>query len=900
MNFLGKYEEKISKMPKTAIFIIVIVTLFMSFFAAQVDMDSGENDFQPDSEVAVANQKISENYGSQANQISVIFISEGNVLDKESLISQLNLEEEILNSDVTEIIDPTSQNPSGISSPAKLIAQGGFVTAAFNKYNDLSSTYGFENLNSSDIESIQNEFITNTFNLNISNLKTILEGGNLTLSITGIPSDFTLDFDEYTPEKITEYLDNIPFPDALSFLLSKEYNEKSNTASKALMSISIKNNLDEEERLGYEKNVQKLAETVEKSDLEARFLGDALVNEKINEASGKNIALLMPIAFGTVIVILIIIYRNLTDTILNLLSLIMSIIWVYGIGVILDFSFNPMMTTVPVLIIGLGIDYGIHYTLRYREELRKGESIDKSLIVSGATVGFAILLTTVTTVIGFLSNVSSNISSIRQFGILCSVGILSSFIIMLTFFPAAKNTIDNRKKKKGKKLIKDKKTKDQGWGKAWKKVKDKKDKPEMVCSSGVSCVNNALGFGAVAAKKPLIVILILALLTTAGAYGVLNLEPQYDFRDFLPNDLEITETFNILIDDFNFSEETVLILVEGDVTNPDVFKNSYDAQNEAMGSKYVQSSKNPESPLQLSLDLSRSVSPSYNQSFEKIWISTVDTNNDYKIDEDITQDDVKNLYDALYTYSEEDAKKVLNRNNKGDYQGFVIRIPVNTQNNEKSEEIKNDMTEASAIFDSSNLDRVIVTGSPIVSYSTFQSINEGQITTLLITFIISLIILTILYVKLKKAPFLGFIAILPLIFVISWTLGTMYFINIPLNPVTVTIAAITVGLGIDYSIHLTQRYLEDIEKIPDGECALCVSVSHTGSALFGSAITTVIGFGILSLAIIPPLAQFGQVSALSIFYAFLASVFVLPTFLLIWYKVRKKIKTKKQKNQEHS
>ncbi len=112
----------------------------------------------------------------------------------------------------------------------------------------------------------------------------------------------------------------------------------------------------------------------------------------------------------------------------------------------------------------------------------------------------------------------------------------------------------------------------------------------------------------------------------------------------------------------------------------------------------------------------------------------------------------------------------------------------------------------------------------------------------------------------------------------------MYFLDIALNPVTVTIAAITVGVGIDFSIHLVQRFLEDTQKIKIPECAICVSASHTGNALFGSATTTIVGFGILSFAVIPPLAQFGQVSSLSILFAFIAAVFVLPTFLLQWYK----------------
>ncbi|KXA91370.1 hypothetical protein AKJ63_01545 [candidate division MSBL1 archaeon SCGC-AAA259D18] len=164
----------------------------------------------------------------------------------------------------------------------------------------------------------------------------------------------------------------------------------------------------------------------------------------------------------------------------------------------------------------------------------------------------------------------------------------------------------------------------------------------------------------------------------------------------------------------------------------------------------------------------------------------------------------------------------------------------------------------------------------------FESINRGQVNSILITFLISLAILTGLYFYMRGSTVLGLVAASPLVLVVIWTLGSMYFLGIPLNPVTVTIAAIMVGLGVDYSIHLTQRYLEDSERIERPECVLCASVGHTGSALFGSVITTVSGFAVLSFAIIPPLAQFGQVGALGIFFAFLASVLVLPTFLLYW------------------
>lgn len=873
MNFIGRYEKMVSQKPKTFIAIVIAITLVMSFFAAQMEMNFGEDDFAPDTEVALANRLVRDDFGRDIRQISVISISDDNILDRRSLIAQIDLEESIRGSShVQDIIQTSTENPTGITSPARLISQALIIQSMLE-----------EGITPGESDGILQELTERVFSLSYNEMRTILEGGELTIEITSLPEPMNLEFNAYEPGDLNELYRNpflsfiFPVEEILSFLLSNDHIPEESVAGKSLMIIAIRNDVSDEVVLDAEKDVLRLSDEHSTEHTSFRILGDALIREEINEASGRNIAVLMPIAFIFVIVVLAFMYRNVTDTVLNLLSLVMAVIWVYGIGVLLGVNLgNPMMTTVPVLIIGLGIDYGIHYTSRYREELREGKGVEESVILAGATVGFAIVLTTVTTIVGFMSNVTSNISAIRDFGILCSVGIFSAFVLMLTFFPACKTIIDNRRKAKGKSLIDPGKEERKGKSigkKFWSKIGE----PETFCQSDVKCVNNGLGLGAIAARTPVPVLIIVLLITSGAVYGGLQLEARYDFRDFLPSDLEVTETFNIFLEDFDFSQENVFILVEGDVLQPTVFEKIPEVQNRAMNSDHAVSARSPESPYQLSRSMANENSPGFNPNFAAIWAVNVE-----EVDV-ITSGNVEAVYDGLFEYAPEQASRVLRRRD-GAYDGMVIRIPVDTLEGTKVNEIEEDMKRASDLMKEEDLDNVIVTGEPIVSYSTFQSINQGQIETLVITFLIALIILTILYFYLGRGLALGAVTLLPLVFVICWTFGTMYFLNIPLNPVTVTIAAITVGLGIDYSIHITQRFIEETERIERPQCALCVATSHTGSALFGSATTTVVGFGILSLAIIPPLAQFGQVSAISIFFAFLASVFVAPTFLLLWYR----------------
>lgn len=110
----------------------------------------------------------------------------------------------------------------------------------------------------------------------------------------------------------------------------------------------------------------------------------------------------------------------------------------------------------------------------------------------------------------------------------------------------------------------------------------------------------------------------------------------------------------------------------------------------------------------------------------------------------------------------------------------------------------------------------------------------------------------------------------------------MYLLGIPFNVMTGTITSLTIGLGVAYNVHMTERFLLERERGNGLWSALDRSVRGTGGALLGSAATTVGGFGVLVFAILPPLQQCGLITGLTIVYAFLASVFVLPSLLAVW------------------
>ena len=129
---------------------------------------------------------------------------------------------------------------------------------------------------------------------------------------------------------------------------------------------------------------------------------------------------------------------------------------------------------------------------------------------------------------------------------------------------------------------------------------------------------------------------------------------------------------------------------------------------------------------------------------------------------------------------------------------------------------------------------------------------------------------------------LGVVTTLPVVLALSWILGTMWLLGMNFNSITGMITSLTIGLGVAYSIHVSQRYRQQLDRDGSMWDALRTTVTGTGGALLGSAATTAGGFGVLTFSFMPALQQFGFITAMSIVYAFLASVLVLPTLLVLW------------------
>jgi predicted RND superfamily exporter protein len=176
----------------------------------------------------------------------------------------------------------------------------------------------------------------------------------------------------------------------------------------------------------------------------------------------------------------------------------------------------------------------------------------------------------------------------------------------------------------------------------------------------------------------------------------------------------------------------------------------------------------------------------------------------------------------------------------------------------------------------------IVTGDALVSYEVVDVMRRAQMLSVAITLGSALAILSVIGLLMRRSPLLGVITVLPTTVTIVWIWGISYLMGVTLNPLTMTVAAITVGVGVDYSIHMVNRYFDLLQEGVDCEEAIHDTVGHSGKGVLGGAVTTAIGFGVLSLFNMPPISEFGIMVTLSILLSLFMTLFLLPSILVVW------------------
>ncbi|MEA5386937.1 MMPL family transporter [Haloarculaceae archaeon H-GB11] len=240
--------------------------------------------------------------------------------------------------------------------------------------------------------------------------------------------------------------------------------------------------------------------------------GGGVIEAEFEAVIGDTLLIVVPASVVLIVTFLIAAYRDVGDLLLGIVGLGMTTIWTFGLLGLVGQPFDQILIAVPPLVLAVGIDYGIHAINRYREERIEGTAVRPAMSVTTRQLVVAFGVVTVTSAIGFASNLTSGLLPIRRFGLVAALGILFTALVFGMFVPAAKVLLDE--------------------------FRERTRLPEATrrpIGTERSRIGRGLSVGIVVARRAPLVFLVLVAIGTGAATGyATGVDTEFSQEDFLP------------------------------------------------------------------------------------------------------------------------------------------------------------------------------------------------------------------------------------------------------------------------------------------------------------------------------------------------------------------------------
>jgi len=550
-----------------------------------------------------------------------------------------------------------------------------------------------------------------------------------------------------------------------------------------------------------------------------------------------------------IILILFVSFRSMQWVVLPLVACVTSALVMMGYLGWMHWPVTVVSSNFISLLLIITLSLVIHLIVRYREVSEQTPNASQFELVS-ETIRSKFLpcvYTAVTTMVAFGSLLVSGIRPVIDFGWMMVIGISISFVLAFTLFPAALMLLP-------------------------------KQKHESTGEFTAAIMVSISQFIQNHSKATLLLFVVLA---GIGLSGLPQLSVENRFIDYYKEDTEIyqgmslideklggTTPMDIIIDapvfkksaemptdeDDFFDEDDFGDEVSGDITSTSYWFNSNGLIHIAKIHAYLDSL--PETGKVLSIDTGMRMLQTVNEGepFDDFKLAVV-----YKRLPDSVR---KSL---ITPYLSDDGNQLR----------FSIRIYESDKNLKRQQLIDTIRLHLVNEFGLKH-EQVNISGMAVLYNNLLQSLFKSQILTIGAVFIAILLMFMILF----RAVKLSIVTIVPNMIAAGLILGLMGWVGIPLDIMTITISAISIGIGVDDSIHYVHRFREEYAIDRDYWGAVNRSHNSIGHALYYTTVTVVLGFSILSLSNFIPTIYFGLLSGLAMTTALIANLMLLPVLIV--------------------
>lgn len=573
--------------------------------------------------------------------------------------------------------------------------------------------------------------------------------------------------------------------------------------------------------------------------------GAPYITRVIMKGIAEDMIRLIPLVILLVALVLYAGFRKWHAVFLPLLSVLISTTWAMGLMALYGKPITVVSSAIPVLLISVGSAYGIHLIARFEEEDGSAPK-DQIMIRAIDRTGVAIFIAAVTTAIGFSANMVSDISAIKTFGLITAFGIMSAFIVTLTFIPAAMKLIPSR-------------------------IAEPAAGAKGTEGLDEEIGRILIGLSHIITKKRSWSLLLGLGLVLAAAFGYPRLSTETDPVRYFSKKSEVVRTAELVKEKFG-GAVTLDILVQGDLKDPALLKKIDLFQQRLEKIKIL---GKPYSIIDALKETNRLMNND-NPRFERIPDSR----------EGIAQ------YLLFLSLSGGEFTQSLIT---ADQEEMLISTRVRTTRSTPIDRMVRQVNkEIKDIFPDDDGLEIKLSGMAVVMKDMREMLIANQIQSLALALVFVFLMILLIYRSYQGA----LVCMTPIFLTLILNFGIMGWFGIALDMATVMVASIAVGLGIDYSVHLFNRYKEERLNNRDREQSVDIALRAVGKPIIYNAASVAIGFIILLLSRFEILKNFGILVALTMLFSSFGALAILPEIIMLKLKaveLKRNIDTWKQR-----
>ncbi len=619
--------------------------------------------------------------------------------------------------------------------------------------------------------------------------------------------------------------------------------------TKGLLFAEVDGSLDADEMTDVLLKMESLAKENTR-EVSTYMYSDGLLGHYMAEAEAQMEGIFFVLVF-IMIAILWVAFRRMSDTGITMVSLLLAVLWQIGIISWMGYALDLFQFMVPLLLLGLGIDFSLHLIINYREGLGGDDGSQERTSravrrVFRITVP-ALVLATLTTMVGFASNMMFDFAAMFKFGLGAAIGIGAVLVVNLFFVLP--------------------------WRVIWDRRSAKQLDRGVINVENIDARPGRLVRGGYRSLK--VAPVLAALLLLAAIPGLVlapTMKGQYDPRDELIEDQDLSIAATTLMEDFALGTETMYLRVVEDWSDADAWQRMYASLDQLATSDLVSKVDG-----EMVAVWAGPLLPSYamlDPNLTVLW--TAVSTDGATVSPDASPEDLMLLMDTMYAAFPEFSNYV--HRVDGTYESMLVTVPTKTNWGEKGLDLRKEVDDTFA----PRFETYQATGMALIWGVAFDQLTDMMVRSVIFVVVFAFVFLIALNMYRRGDPVLGIMTGIPPILVLGWMYLTMMALGIPLNMMTAMVGAIIIGLGIDYPIHIVNRWVYEADQGNSLQKVYNITMGSTGREIVFSGVTTLLALGSFFLLPMEAMRTFGIVLFVAVFYAVVGALVFTPLMLRMW------------------